>query len=82
MDMQLQNHKTTILRISNLLESSGAAESYLARCMYLIRMGSHDYINNYLLPQSYNSSQLYTPNMYATILAQNYAQQLRVSMYS
>ncbi|KAH7839658.1 hypothetical protein Vadar_006965 [Vaccinium darrowii] len=77
MDMQLQNHETTIKGISNLLGSSGAAESYLASCIYLVGMGSNDYINNYLLPESYNSSQLYTPNMYATILAQNYAQQLR-----
>ncbi|KAH7851569.1 hypothetical protein Vadar_013528 [Vaccinium darrowii] len=34
MDMQLQNHETTIKGISKLLGSSGAAESYLATTSY------------------------------------------------
>lgn len=43
-------------------------------------MGNNDYINNYFMPDKYNTSQLYTPDQYADILIQKYSQQLNVEL--
>ncbi|KAL7212723.1 hypothetical protein ACSBR2_015410 [Camellia fascicularis] len=77
MNQQLLHHQITISRIALLLGSKQAATNYLSKCIYLVGMGSNDYINNYLLPQFYPTSSLYTPDQYATILIRQYSQQLR-----
>ncbi|XP_028112128.1 GDSL esterase/lipase At1g29660-like [Camellia sinensis] len=77
MNQQLLHHRITISRIALLLGSRRAATNYLSKCIYLVGMGSNDYINNYLLPQYYPTSSLYTPDQYATILIRQYSQQLR-----
>ncbi|KAI7993753.1 GDSL esterase/lipase [Camellia lanceoleosa] len=77
MNKQLQNYQTTISHIANLLGSKKAAAKYLNKCLYSVAMGSNDYISNYLMPQIYPSSSLYTPEQYATVLIQQYSQQLR-----
>lgn len=65
-------------RIGDLLGSKEEAANYLSKCIYYVGMGSNDYINNYLLPQYFNTSQLYTPEQYAVVLIQQYSQQLKV----
>uniref|UniRef100_J3L415 SGNH hydrolase-type esterase domain-containing protein n=2 Tax=Oryza brachyantha TaxID=4533 RepID=J3L415_ORYBR len=40
-------------------------------------MGSNDYLNNYFMPAFYPTSQQYTPEQYADVLINQYAQQLR-----
>ncbi|XP_024047581.1 GDSL esterase/lipase At1g29660 [Citrus clementina] len=77
LNKQLKNHKITISRIAGFLGSSHSAHEHLKKCLYSFTIGSNDYINNYFLPQFYNSSQLYTPSAYARILSQQYSRQLK-----
>ncbi|XP_075500406.1 GDSL esterase/lipase At1g29670-like [Primulina tabacum] len=49
--------------------------AYLNKCLYAVNMGSNDYINNYLQPQIYPSSKLFTPDQFAKRLIQQYSQQ-------
>ncbi|KAK3431374.1 hypothetical protein EUGRSUZ_E03249 [Eucalyptus grandis] len=76
---QLQNHLITILRIREMLGAD--AETYLNKCAYTIWMGSNDYLNNYLMPDIYPTSTLYTPEEYADVLIEQYEQQLK-TLYS
>ncbi|KAG5562509.1 hypothetical protein RHGRI_005288 [Rhododendron griersonianum] len=77
LNQQLLNHQIIVSRIGDLLGSKEEAANYLSKCIYYVGMGSNDYINNYLLPQYFNTSQLYTPEQYAVVLIQQYSQQLK-----
>lgn len=77
LNAQLRNHQTTVSRIGVLLGSKEEAANYLSKCIYYVGMGSNDYINNYLLPEYFNTSCLYTPEQYAVVLIQQYSQQLK-----
>ncbi|XP_058181625.1 GDSL esterase/lipase At4g18970-like [Rhododendron vialii] len=77
LNQQLLNHQIIVSRIGVLLGSKEEAANYLSKCIYYVGMGSNDYINNYLLPQYFNTSHLYTPEQYAIVLIQQYSQQLK-----
>ncbi|KAI3719117.1 hypothetical protein L6452_20008 [Arctium lappa] len=77
LDRQLLNHKTTISRLSVLQSNKTFTQEYLKRCIYLSNIGSNDYINNYLIPNIYPTSNTYTSDRYATVLIQQYSQQLK-----
>ncbi|XP_024989237.1 GDSL esterase/lipase At1g29670-like [Cynara cardunculus var. scolymus] len=81
MDKQLLNHKATISRLSALQSNKTFTHEYLKRCIYLSYIGSSDYINNYLMPNIYPTSNMYTIDKYATVLGKQYYQQLR-TLYS
>ncbi|KAI7992459.1 GDSL esterase/lipase [Camellia lanceoleosa] len=70
LNQQLIHHQITISSIALLLGSNQAATDYLRKCIYLVGMESYDFINNYVLPQYYPTSSLYTPDQYATMLSQ------------
>ncbi|KAK4389471.1 GDSL esterase/lipase [Sesamum angolense] len=72
---QLKNHNVTITRIAGLL-GSGTPE-LLNKCLYYFVIGSNDYINNYLVPEYYPTSRMYTPEQYATVLVQQYSQHFK-----
>ncbi|PHT55817.1 hypothetical protein CQW23_04303 [Capsicum baccatum] len=74
---QLENHKVTISRIADLLGSTTSAKNHMNKCLFIVGIGSNDYINNFLMPEVYPSSNLYSPSQYATILIQQYSQQLK-----
>lgn len=78
MDRQLQNHQTIVSRIANMLGNDSATKSYLAKCIYLVGMGSNDYVNNYYMPKFYTTSLEYAPEQYAIVLIQQFSLQLRV----
>lgn len=78
MNAQLFNHKSIVRRIALLLGGKVAAAEYLNKCIYSITIGSNDYVNNYFLPEYYNSSRLYTIDQFAEILVQEYSRQLQV----
>lgn len=83
MDRQLQNHQITISNIIKLLgNNESLAATYLSKCIYSVVVGNNDYINNYLMPQYYLTSHLYNPEQYATVLSQQFYQQLLVSKAS
>ncbi|KAF7151938.1 hypothetical protein RHSIM_Rhsim02G0055800 [Rhododendron simsii] len=77
LNQQLLNHQIIVSRIGDLLGSKEEAANYLSKCIYYVGMGSNDYINNYLQPQYFNTSQIYTPEQYAVVLIQQYSQQLK-----
>lgn len=82
MDGQLQNHQSIVSEIINRFgQNESAAKEYLNKCIYAVGMGTNDYVSNYYLPQFYPTSTIYTPQQYATVLAQQYSQQLKVSMF-
>nr|GEW96621.1 GDSL esterase/lipase At1g29670-like [Tanacetum cinerariifolium] len=78
LDRQLQNHVTTISRLSSVLQSNKTfTNEYLKQCIYLTNIGSNDYINNYLIPNIYLTSNIYTVDEYAAVLVEQYSQQLK-----
>ncbi|GFQ02719.1 GDSL esterase/lipase at1g29670 [Phtheirospermum japonicum] len=83
MNRQLVNHRLTIDRIKLLLKNNQTAvNNYLNKCLYIVNIGSNDYINNYYLPQFPISRLLYTPDMFAEILIQGFTQQLMTLYHS
>ncbi|KAI3719115.1 hypothetical protein L6452_20006 [Arctium lappa] len=71
LDRQLLHHKSTISRLSR------SQRKTLKKCIYIVNIGSNDYINNYLLYDIYNTSQIYSTDQYAEVLIQQYSRQLR-----
>ncbi|XP_073037421.1 GDSL esterase/lipase At1g29670-like [Primulina eburnea] len=76
LNRQLLNHKATIASLSLLL-GPARLKDHLNKCLYAVNMGSNDYLNNYLLPQFYPSSKLYTPDQFSAFLIHQYSQQLK-----
>lgn len=76
LDRQLLNHETTISRLSAQSNKTYTVE-YLKKCIYLVNIGSNDYINNYLIPNIYPTSNIYTIDEYAAVLVEEYSQQLK-----
>ncbi|PWA96422.1 SGNH hydrolase-type esterase domain-containing protein [Artemisia annua] len=76
LDRQLLNHETTISRLSVQSNKTYTAE-HLKKCIYLANIGSNDYINNYLIPNIYPTSNIYTVDEYAAVLVQEYSEQLK-----
>ena len=76
MDRQLLRHKKTISRLPRYQRKT------LTKCIYIVNIGSNDYINNYLLYDIYNTSQMYTTYQYAEVLIQQYSKQLRVHTFT
>ncbi|XP_058196044.1 GDSL esterase/lipase At1g29670-like [Rhododendron vialii] len=74
---QVNNYKTTVSQIVNILGGEDAAANYLSKCIYSVGLGSNDYLNNYFMPGTYSTSRQYTPDQYADVLIQQYAQQIR-----
>ncbi|KAL9334996.1 hypothetical protein Peur_072177 [Populus x canadensis] len=72
---QLENHQTIVSRIVDMLGKESAA-NHLNKCFYWSVIGSNDYLNNYFMPQSYNTSSQYTPDKYAEALIKQYSQQI------
>ncbi|XP_059461936.1 GDSL esterase/lipase At1g29670-like, partial [Corylus avellana] len=79
MDRQLKNHQITVSKIKLGNHNKSTAE-YLSKCIYVVAIGSNDYLNNYFLPQYYPTSTIYTPQQYAVVLNDQLSQQL-TSLY-
>ena len=78
LDRQLENHKIIVDGITELLKNQNLSPAmYLNKCLYSVGMGNNDYLNNYFMPKLYSTSYRFTPDQYATILVDQYSQQLR-----
>ncbi|GAA0163694.1 lipase [Lithospermum erythrorhizon] len=77
LDRQLMHHQRTILSLTFLLGGVKKTHEYLQKCLYTVGMGNNDYINNYLMPEYYPSSLLFSPDQFATLLIQQYSLQLK-----
>ncbi|CAI0560904.1 unnamed protein product [Linum tenue] len=67
---QVRNYQNTVRQID-------AAADHLGKCIYSIGLGSNDYLNNYFMPQFYNTGSQFTPEQYASDLIRRYTQQLQ-----
>ncbi|PWA77520.1 SGNH hydrolase-type esterase domain-containing protein [Artemisia annua] len=76
LNMQLQNHAAILSRLLLLQQNSTFTNEYVKKCIYLVNMGSNDYINNYLMPEKFPTSRIFTPDQYAAVLASQFSQQL------
>nr|XP_043625724.1 GDSL esterase/lipase At1g71250-like [Erigeron canadensis] len=76
LDIQLNNHNSTISRIATIYKNT----TFLKECIYLVNIGSNDYINNYFMPEHYKSRHVYTEDQFAKVLMKEYSQQL-MSLY-
>nr|XP_043625726.1 uncharacterized protein LOC122597160 [Erigeron canadensis] len=76
LNRQLLNHASIISRLSLLQRNKTFTNEYLKKCIYVLEMGSNDYINNYLMPNNYVTSRIYTPDQYAAVLVRQYSKQL------
>lgn len=65
MNKQVINYGITAFRIALLVGNATRARDDLKKCLYIVNMGSNDYINNYLLPKYFLTSTLYTPEKFA-----------------
>ncbi|RVX06544.1 GDSL esterase/lipase 7 [Vitis vinifera] len=70
---------TTSQQLPPLLGTPSELTNYLAKSVFLINIGSNDYINNYLLPRRYISSHVYSGEVYADLLINNLSNQLSVN---
>ncbi|KAL8130427.1 hypothetical protein V2J09_019582 [Rumex salicifolius] len=76
LDEQLENHGEVVSIISSILGNGSSA--HLNKCLYMINIGSNDYLNNYYVPESYSTSQTYTRQQYAQVLIQQYSKQVKM----
>ncbi|PWA57728.1 SGNH hydrolase-type esterase domain-containing protein [Artemisia annua] len=72
LNMQLLHHDSIISRLSNLQHDT----TFTNKCIYLLNIGSNDYINNYFFSDYYNTSRVYDPTQYAVNLIEQYSEQL------
>ncbi|XP_042514355.1 GDSL esterase/lipase 7-like [Macadamia integrifolia] len=50
---------------------------YLSKSIFIVDIGSNDYVNNYLRPAQYTSSHLYSPDQFASLLLKEFKQHLQ-----
>ncbi|KAL3522588.1 hypothetical protein ACH5RR_015422 [Cinchona calisaya] len=75
---QVNNYINTVRQIVNILGDENTAADYLSKCIYSVGLGSNDYLNNYFMPLFYSTGRQYTPEQYADVLIQQYAQQVQI----
>ncbi|KAK6235863.1 hypothetical protein SCA6_011200 [Theobroma cacao] len=64
--------------MQDILRNDTSTRKLLNQCIYSIQIGSNDYINNYFVPEFYNTSRQYTPEQYAAVLVEQYSHQIKV----
>ncbi|KAG6586170.1 GDSL esterase/lipase, partial [Cucurbita argyrosperma subsp. sororia] len=78
LDEQLRNHEYTISKIDRLLgRNESATRTYLERCLYVVEMGSNDYLNNYFSSLPYTTSLQFSPREYALALLKQLSSQVK-----
>jgi phospholipase/lecithinase/hemolysin len=78
LDEQILNHINIIAKTTILQGNTTLTKEFLSKCIYTVGMGSNDYLNNYLMPDRYLTSRLYTPQEFADELIKQYTGQLKV----
>ncbi|XP_024988198.1 GDSL esterase/lipase At1g29670-like [Cynara cardunculus var. scolymus] len=77
LNRQLLNHVNIISRLLLKQRNVTFTNDYLRKCIYIVNMGSNDYINNYLMPNDYPTSRIYNIDQYAEVLVRQYSLQLK-----
>nr|CAB3472629.1 unnamed protein product [Digitaria exilis] len=76
---QVDNFRDAVSDMGNTSAFRGnttKVTEHLGRCIFYVGMGSNDYLNNYFMPDYYDTAERYTPRDYAALLLQGYADQL------
>ncbi|ONK79376.1 uncharacterized protein A4U43_C01F5730 [Asparagus officinalis] len=73
--------KTVRKDLPNLIPNAAALARFLESSLFIVNIGSNDYINNYLLPKLYATSRIYSGDAFADLLITNLSQQL-MRLYS
>ncbi|CAH2072663.1 unnamed protein product [Thlaspi arvense] len=74
---QISQFETTIeLKLRPFFQDPADLRKYLAKSIIAINIGSNDYINNYLMPERYSSSQIYSGQDYANLLIKTLSTQI------
>lgn len=77
---QIVAHQRIVNQLPSQLNISNEdVTSLLNKCIYTIGIGSNDYVNNYFMPQSYNSSAQYTPEDFAKLLVAEHNRLIEVT---
>ncbi|KAL5723341.1 hypothetical protein ACHQM5_006752 [Ranunculus cassubicifolius] len=63
--------------LSKKFKTRPKLESYLAKSIFFVSIGSNDYLNNYLQP-GHNSSRIYTPQKFADLLIDSLRKHLTI----
>lgn len=58
--------------------NTATLRDHLAKSVFLIHIGTNDYLGNYLQPDRYNTSRLYKPDEYADFLTRKLGKNLKV----
>lgn len=74
---QVNNYQNTVSQVVQILGDQDQAANYLSKCIYSVGLGSNDYLNNYFMPSYYSTSRQYTPEQFAQVLIQQYAEKIR-----
>lgn len=77
-NQQISNFESTLNQLRSNNGDADVGEA-LAKSIFFVGMGSNDYLNNYLMP-NYNTKNQYNAQQYATLLTQQYNQQLTVRL--
>ncbi|XP_044468850.1 GDSL esterase/lipase 7-like [Mangifera indica] len=72
----LQFEGTISLDLQSFFKNPDELNRYIAKSVFLISIGSNDYINNYLQPNSYPSSKFYSGEGFADLLINIFSIQL------
>ncbi|KAL8250743.1 hypothetical protein R6Q59_034436 [Mikania micrantha] len=80
MNQQVVNFETTLGQLRTIMSPFDLTR-LLSNSIVVMAFGSSDYINNYLMPNIYSTSQSYTPEAFANLLLNRYARQLH-ALYS
>ncbi|KAJ0527177.1 putative triacylglycerol lipase [Helianthus annuus] len=80
LSQQVVNFETTLSQLRTMMSPSNLSQ-LLSNSIVVMVFGSNDYINNYLLPNIYDTSRTYTPDAFANLLLNRYATQIH-ALYS
>lgn len=69
---------TVTVQLPPFFQTAAELSQYLAKSVFIMNIGSNDYINNYLLPNKYISSHIYSGEAFADLLVNIFTQQLTV----
>ena len=77
---QISQFEMTIeLKLRPFFQNPEDLRKYLAKSIIGINIGSNDYINNYLMPDRYSSSKIYSGEDYANLLIKTLSAQISVN---
>ncbi|KAL0728034.1 hypothetical protein Bca4012_024127 [Brassica carinata] len=78
---QVSQFEMTIeLKLRPFFQNPEDLRKYLAKSIIAINIGSNDYINNYLMPDRYSSSKIYSGEDYANLLIKTLLAQITLYM--